>query len=101
VLALAMTMHKPSGPRYRRASERSRNAASMLLFLGTRVRRVVGDMVTQSGHVYKPPCERSTRPRGSLAEISTAWYCECSRRAHYHATEQANATVSALRPAQV
>jgi hypothetical protein len=39
---------KPSGPRYRRASERSHNAASMLLFLGTRVRRVVGDMVYRS-----------------------------------------------------
>jgi hypothetical protein len=54
VLALAMTMHKPSGPRYRRASERSHNAASMRLFLGTRVRRVVGDMVAKSGQVYKP-----------------------------------------------
>jgi hypothetical protein len=50
-------MHKPSGPRYRRASERSCNAASMLLFLGTRERRVIGGMVTQSGQECKPPAE--------------------------------------------
>jgi hypothetical protein len=52
---IVMGMNKPSGPGYRRASERTNNAASMLLFLGTRVRRVVGDMVTESRQAYKPP----------------------------------------------
>ena len=52
--ALAMNMTKPSGPAYRRASERSHNAASMLLFLGTRVRRVVGDVVAEARQVCKP-----------------------------------------------
>ena len=46
---------KPSGPRYRRASERSHGAASMLLFLGTRVRRVVGDMVYRSAFALQAP----------------------------------------------
>jgi hypothetical protein len=93
---------QPSGPRYRRASERSRNAASMLLFLGTRVRRVVGDMVTKSGQVYKPAprpssagrlarCPKSD-PRGTLNSYSVPTTAR---------TEQADAKLSALRPAQV
>ena len=70
---IVMGLTKPSGPKYRRASERSHNAGPMLLFLGSRVRRVVGDMVTESCQGCKPL-------RHAVYHVARAFCCSSRAR---------------------